>query len=225
MGTSIPDIKRLWGRAAGRCSYPTCGLDCLPLLDGDNPTVVGEMAHSIARSVKGPRGHSSGGHDGYSNLILLCPTHHRLVDRAPEGKFSTETLLEWKADHEREVANALTGPVFHERPQLNQFARTILAENHACWNTYGPESSTAKSKPNSTAGLFWSFRKLSLIVPNNRRLIRALELNSGLLDTHEYRIARNFVEHAEGFERNCTTPTEDVPRFPRMFESLFNDER
>jgi hypothetical protein len=210
--------------AAGKCSYPTCSVNCLQFLDGDNPTVVGEMAHIIARNANGPRGQSHG-HDGYSNLILLCPTHHTLVDKGPEGKFSTTTLLEWKAAHENEVAKALAAPMFRERLQLNQFARVILAENYACWRTYGPESSAAKSNPNSTAGLFWPFRKISLIVPNNRRLIQALHSNQGLFHTSEYRVACDFVEHAEGFERNCTTPTEDVPKFPQAFEGLFDDER
>ena len=131
MGISPTDAKRLWGKAAGRCTYPTCDVDCLPFLDQVSPTVIGEMAHVIARSVDGPRGGSSGGDDSYSNLILLCPIHHTLVDKAPE-KFPATKLLEWKANHEGRIAEALCAPLFHERAQLNQFVFPILAENRAC---------------------------------------------------------------------------------------------
>ena len=43
------DLKRLWGRAAGRCAL--CGNDLLPLL-GSKPDVIGEMAHVIGGNFK-----------------------------------------------------------------------------------------------------------------------------------------------------------------------------
>jgi len=225
MAISEPDIKRLWGKAAGRCSYPACGDDCLPFLNLDAPTIVGEMAHVIARSTDGPRGGSTSRDDSYSNLILLCPKHHTLVDKAPEGKFTAEMLLEWKAEHERRIEASLASPLFPDRARLDDFISRKLIENHACWATYGPESTTAKSNPNSSAGMFWPFRKLSLIVPNNRQIVSAIQSNSMLFNTDEYRIACEFVEHAVGFERNCTTRTENVPRFPVAFGNMFNDKR
>lgn len=225
MAISEADIKRLWGKAAGTCSYPACGVDCLPFLNLDDPTIVGEMAHVIARSIDGPRRGSTRGGDSYSNLILLCPTHHTLIDKAPEGKFTVQMLLGWKADHERRIEASLAAPVFPDRSQLDGFIGRKLIENRACWSTYGPESDIAKSNPNSTAALFWPFRKLSLIVPNNRQIISAIRSNSTLFHADEYRTASHFVEHAEGFERNCTIPTENVPRFPVEFGEMFNDER
>ena len=223
MAISEADIKRLWGKAAGRCSYPACGVNCLPSLDADDPTIVGEMAHVIARSSDGARGGSSGGDDTYSNLILLCPSHHTLVDKASEGRFTIEMLLEWKAEHERRIEASLAAPLFPDRAQVDEFIRVRLTENYACWSTYGPESDTAKDNPNSTAGRFWPFRKLSLIVPNNRQIISAIRSNTTLFESDEYRIACRFIEHAEGFERNCTTPTENVPRFPTEFGKMFDE--
>jgi len=225
MAVSNTNTKRLWGKAAGRCSYPSCNLDCLPFLDHTNPTVVGEMAHVIAHSTGGPRGGSAPGEDSYGNLILLCPTHHTLVDKAPPGTFPPQMLLKWKADHERNIQASLASPAFADRTQLDAFIRMKLSENSICWSTYGPESKSAKRNPNSTAGLFWPFRKLSLIVPNNRQIISALRSHWTMFDTAEYRIACAFIEHAEGFERNCTTPTENVPRFPAAFGEMFDDER
>ena len=192
MTTSAADIKRLWGRAAGRCSYPECGVDCLAFLESKDLTVIGEMAHVVARSPDGPRGQSRHPDDRYSNLILLCPNHHTLVDKAPEGKFPAQMLLEWKAEHEREVDESLAARVFSNRRSFADFVCRILAENHACWTTYGPESAGAQENPNSTAGYFWPFRKLSVIVPNNRRLISAIRSNQALLSPDEYRIALPF---------------------------------
>ena len=221
MAISEPDVKRLWGKAAGLCSHPDCNNDCLPFLDLDEPTVVGEMAHVIAKKEKGPRGRPGGGDDTYANLILLCPTHHTLVDKAPQGTFSVETLLRWKADHEEHVTRSLNAPVFSDRDTLDAYIHSLLIANHTCWATYGPESSEAKRNPNSGAGHIWQFRKLSFIVPNNRKVISAIHTNRSLFDAPEYKLACQFVEHAEGFESNCTTPVEGVPRFPTAFGDLF----
>lgn len=217
------DIKRLWGKAAGRCSMPSCGIDCLPFLDISYPTIIGEMAHVIPKSTTGPRAGDEPGSRSYSNLILLCPTHHTLIDKAPEGKFRRETLLKWKVDHEVHVRASLESPVFSNRSSLNQFVRPKLIENRVAWATYGPESETAKANPQSSAAFFWPFRKLSLVVPNNRTIISAVQANSELFKTDEYTIACRFIEHAEGFERNCMQPTEDVPRFPKEFGEMFSE--
>lgn len=225
MAISEADIKRLWGKAAGRCSYPGCNNDCLPFLDATDPTIIGEMAHVIAHSKSGPRGSTSEGDDTYANRVLLCPTHHTIVDKAPEGRFTAEMMLGWKADHEEHVAASLAAPVFPKRSDLDAFIRVRLIENRTCWRTYGPESESASSNPNSTAGLFWAFRKLSLIVPNNRQIISAIRANQNPFAGAEYCTACEFIEHAEGFERNCTVPTENVPRFPTAFGSTFDDER
>jgi hypothetical protein len=191
MAISEADIKRLWGKAAGRCSYPGCRTDCLPVLDQTDPTIIGEMAHVIARSTAGPRGASNGGEDTEASSILLCPTHHTLVDKAPKDRFTVEMMLEWKGDHEGRVAASLAAPVFPERSALDAYIRTRLIENHTCWKTYGPESESASNNSNSTSGLFRPFRKLSLIVPNNRQIISAIRSNQGLFTSAEYRPGRH----------------------------------
>jgi hypothetical protein len=223
MAIAESDIKRLWGKAAGRCSYPSCGVDCLPFLDLSDPTVIGEMAHVIARSTRGPRGKRVAGSNSYSNLILLCPTHHTLTDKAPTSKFPAKTLLQWKANHEARVESSLRSPLFPDRPSLAAFVRTRLTENRVCWQTYGPESEAAKKNPLSTAAYLWPFRKLAIIVPNNQRIVCAIHTNAELFASDEYEIACRFVEHAEGFERNCTHPTENVPRFPTQFAEMFGE--
>src|SRR2546427_94615 len=100
MVTSISDTKLLWGRAAGRCSKPRCGDHVTRYAVRGEDYLVGEMAHMIAQARHGPRGDGEGGDDSYDNLILLCPTHHREVDKAPDDEFPVELLREWKAKHE-----------------------------------------------------------------------------------------------------------------------------
>lgn len=223
MVISEQNIKRLWGKAAGRCAFPVCGFDCLEYVVQNSPVVIGEMAHVIAKKPNGPRGKPGGGEDTYENLILLCPTHHRLIDKAPEGSYPEELLHEWKVSHETRVMNSLKSPAFANRHELNAFVRKRLVENHTCWDTYGPESDIAKGNSNSGAGEIWPYRKLSLLVPSNKSIAVAIRENFSFFSTKEYRLCCKFIEHAEGFEKSCLKPLEDVPRFPEGFEGIFDD--
>jgi WXG100 protein secretion system (Wss), protein YukD/HNH endonuclease len=102
------DLKKLWGLAAGRCAYPGCATSLIQFAPNEDPVVIGEIAHVIARSPTGPRGSDKPPNDKYDNLILLCPTHHTLVDKASEGVFTPEILLEWKTLHENRMAEVPT---------------------------------------------------------------------------------------------------------------------
>ena len=214
------DIKRLWGLAAGRCAYPGCNLDCIQFFEQGDPTIIGEMAHMIARSEKGPRGRPRGGSDTYENLILLCPTHHTTVDKAPGGTFPEEMLFQWKRDHEAVVAQALNAPSLMDKTALCQAINSLLIENYEAWRNYGPESAEAMRNPISSGVEIWNLRKLGLIVPNNRRILNLIAINKTLFSTGEYALCRKFVEHAEGFEANCYSRREGVSRFPQQFREM-----
>ena len=98
------DIKILWGRSGNRCAI--CKIELIP--DGDEYT-LGEMAHIVSRSPDGPRGSveiSIDERDDYSNLILLCPTHHTEIDKN-EIKWSRQELLRIKTEHEQWVSEQL----------------------------------------------------------------------------------------------------------------------
>ena len=223
MAIKPPEIKRLWGKAAGICSHPDCNTDCLQFLDADDPTIVGEMAHIIAKKPDGPRGKASGGEDTYANLILLCPTHHTLIDKAPEGTFPEVMLQEWKTNHEAEISNRLASPAFRTREEIDEYIQFLLIENKTCWYTFGPESKEAQRNPNSNSALFWPFRKLGTLIPNNCRIRSAIQAHKNLFAAAEYRTCCKFFEHATGFERNAIMPTEGVPRFPADFGELFDE--
>src|SRR3546814_14625787 len=62
--------------------------------------------------------------DDYRNLILLCPTHHTLIDRKEnEAAYPVELLLEMKAAHEARILDLLD---LGGSPTKGQLARSIL---------------------------------------------------------------------------------------------------
>jgi hypothetical protein len=220
MNISDKDLKMLWGRSAGRCSKPSCGRDCVPFLDPTVPTVVGEMAHVIAQSPCGPRGVAGGGTDTYDNLVLLCPTHHTEVDKAPSGTFPPKMLLKWKQQHEALVNDVLKAAKYTTIQQMCGVIKRMLIQNKTVWMQFGPESIEAQANPASTLHVLWELRKLDRIVPNNSQITKILEINQGLFSHQEYAICSQFIVHAQAFESNCYRRTEGVPRFPDQFEAL-----
>jgi hypothetical protein len=159
LAISEADIKILWGRSAGMCSRPGCGADLTSLPEGRSAYTVGEMAHVIARSAKGPRGDSRGGDDTYANLILLCPTDHRHIDKAPEGEFPPDVLYGWKAAHERRIRALGTERKFESAAELAKAVRSLLMKNYSVWNNFGPQSEVAMRDPGSNAHMVWELRR------------------------------------------------------------------
>ena len=75
----------------------------------DPAAMVGQIAHIIAHSSQGPRADPAlleRERDRYDNLILLCATHHALVD-GQANTYTIQQLRQWKADHEQWVQGAL----------------------------------------------------------------------------------------------------------------------
>lgn len=104
MSISNPEIKKLYGLAAGRCSI--CKINVF-----DNEVHIGEMAHIIAKSENGTRGGENilGGRNSYNNLILLCANHHLEVDQNP-SVYTTTKLHEIKASHEKNISSLFDSP-------------------------------------------------------------------------------------------------------------------
>jgi hypothetical protein len=220
---SEKDIKKLWGRVAGHCSAPGCSEDCVPFLDPNDPTVIGEMAHVIPQSKDWTRGDGeSAGEDTYENLILLCPTCHTKVDKAPEHVYPRELLLKWKADHEARVRSSLSIPRYENLEQLADAIGRILTENHVIWKKVGPDSELAKRNPLSAGARIWSFQKLSTVVPNNKRIARSLDAHKNLVPLADWDACAEFIQHAAAFEQNAYDRIDSnaVPRFPNSFSEF-----
>lgn len=111
---SQKDLKLLWGMSAARCAFPGCRQLCVaeatPL---DDTQVLGEIAHIVAHEDGGPRADTDYPNylrDKYDNLVLLCPTHHTLVDKQ-DSTYTVEDLREWKRKHELWVREVLSDEI------------------------------------------------------------------------------------------------------------------
>ena len=100
----------VWSHSGGICAFPKCDTVCVLQSDGlESATVIGHIAHIEASSNEGPRANPSlpiHQVDSYSNLLLLCPTHHQLVDARPNS-YTVEDLKCWKQRTEEQFRDYL----------------------------------------------------------------------------------------------------------------------
>lgn len=116
---SLSTIKRLFFESGRRCAFPGCAVR----LVNENGTIIGEICHMKARNSRGPGydpGQSEAERQGYDNLLLLCPTHHRTIDAQPEA-FPVALLKDMKARAEVDHGEP-------ERPNDTFFAAALLAK-------------------------------------------------------------------------------------------------
>jgi len=90
-------IKKLFARSSNQCAFPRCAE---AIIQGN--TVVGEICHIKAANPGGPRyddQQTATDRHGYDNLLLLCGTHHSVIDDDDEA-YTVERLTKIKATHE-----------------------------------------------------------------------------------------------------------------------------
>lgn len=128
--TTIPGKVQaaLWARAAGRCQYRGCNEDLVgDLISGRRDPLFGFIAHIVADSPDGPRGHpvrSPSLAKSLENLMLLCAKHHKLVDVDGLEDHPEEFLLTMKA--EQESRSALLSGIDQDRAShVLRFAASI----------------------------------------------------------------------------------------------------
>jgi HNH endonuclease len=230
MAFSQKTIKLLWGNAAGRCAFPDCGaLLSFPESGKIAPHTIGEMAH-IRGDKPGSNRHDPGLSDAdrndYANLILLCPTHHTVIDK-PEnvGTYTVNMLLNIKLQHQRHVADRFKKDVCTNKHQVARLIQLLLTQNHTVFTNYGPHSEIARRNPESQAHAVWLAERLSTIVPNNRRMAEITAAHAELFSPDEQKILATFEVHVRGYERwaEDEAPYEGVVRFPKEFETLMSE--
>lgn len=230
MAISEKTIKLLWGNAAARCAFPDCGaLLCTPESGAAAPYTIGEMAH-IRGEKKGANRHDENQtakeRDAYANLILLCPTHHTLIDKPEnEATYSVNQLLNMKLQHNQDVENRFKSCVYKSKQDIAKVIHPLLVQNHAAFKNYGPQSDIARKNPESDAHAVWLSMRLSTIVPNNRRIKDIVSKHMDLFDASEQKTLAEFEVHASGYEGwvNDENSYEGVVRFPRAFGTLIED--
>ncbi|CAN7287784.1 HNH endonuclease [Devosia sp. LjRoot3] len=228
MAITQKSIKILWAAAGGRCSFEGCKERlCYHEAAEAAPYLLGEMAH-ICGEKPGASRHNAEQtdvqRDHYQNLMLLCPTHHTLIDREEnEAVFTVEILHSMKAAHEAAVMRRLDVDPQPTKGDVTASILPILEENRQSWAQYGPLSELARTQPhNEAAHAVWLSERLSVIVPNNRKIAEQLVLHRGLFAAAEQAAISAFLLHARGYEQwvEDTIPYAAVKRFPAEFDSL-----
>lgn len=107
-------IGKLYSKAGNICSMYGCNQELFPDYSEVN---MSEIAHihtlnkpensSCAAAMRYDSSLSQAELNSYDNLILLCPTHHKIIDDDTTGTYTVEYLKKMKADHERAVAEEL----------------------------------------------------------------------------------------------------------------------
>ena len=162
--------------------------------------------------------------DDYQNLILLCPTHHRLIDRKEnEPIYTVQVLLKMKADHEARVLLRLDREPMKSKADIARAIQPLLEDNRQSWEQYGPLSELARAQPhNEAAHAVWVSERLSVIVPNNRKIAAELDAHKGLFDAGEQTAISAFLMHVRSYEQwvQDAIPYAAVKRFPVEFDTL-----
>jgi hypothetical protein len=97
-GPGITDIKMLFARSGNRCAFPKCAA---PM--AFNGTLTGEVCHIKGAKPGGARydpEQSAVDRHAYNNLVLMCPTHHTVIDD-DESAYSVDYLLKLKSANEQ----------------------------------------------------------------------------------------------------------------------------
>lgn len=91
--------KKLFTMSGNQCCFPDCEQK---LYDRDENVLLGEMCHINGVNPTAARYDSSYSDDvinSYENLLLMCPSHHSIID-GNEAKYNVEELIRLKKIHE-----------------------------------------------------------------------------------------------------------------------------
>jgi hypothetical protein len=221
-------IKILWAAAGGRCSFPGCWERlCYHEAAGAAPYTLGEMAH-ICGDKPGANRHdprqTDTERDDYQNLMLLCPTHHTLIDRKEnEVVYTVAALHEIKSEHEAQVLQRMDQVFIMSKTDVACFIFQLLEENRQSWEQYGPLSKLAQTQPhNEAVHAVWVSERLSVIIPNNRKISAQLNHHKTLFTADEQTAVTAFMMHARSYEQwvEDKIPYAAVKRFPTEFDGL-----
>lgn len=97
MAITPATIKKLFALSGNQCAF----LDCHQMLVLDS-TLIGEVCHIESNKPNGPRyniNQSEVERNGIENLLILCPTHHALID-SNVVTYTVEVLKKMKHEYE-----------------------------------------------------------------------------------------------------------------------------
>lgn len=222
--TRISEVARLelFSRAAGFCQAPSCLRD-LFIDVGSGRIHVGEMAHIIAAKKHGPRGTAELDLDdraSFDNVVLLCPTCHTMVDKAPL-EFPVEEVRRWKDRHVTCVRAAVGAQTYGTRAGARDVIAPLFRQNRQIHLAYGPEAPGA-STPESEMYRAWHRKVIESILPNSRRILAVLDANRHLLTEEETTTVERLRHHIDDLTARHVFDIREPhrARFPSGAETL-----
>jgi len=203
-GAASPDTNtrlRLFAASAGYCQNPACSRALFIDLPSGRGIHNAEMAHVFAANNQGPRANkelTKEERGAFDNLILLCPTCHKTVDKAPQ-EFPDTLLFSWKRNHANKLQEFFGVECYLDRATARKAIEAILRENRFIFDNYGPYIEQA-ADPESGASDRWERKVLTRILPNNRKILALLDANQHLLKAIEVDVLENFRQHVDDLE-------------------------
>jgi hypothetical protein len=203
-GEASPDEKtkrELWASCGGYCQRPECRTSLFVEMADRARIAIGEMAHVFAASDAGPRQDpqmTKAERGAFDNLIMLCPTCHTLVDKS-EDRFPDATILSWKREHMRCIADVLGTPTFDSRASARRWLEERLRANRIVHQQYGPHGEHRFDPESELAGV-WRRKVVEHIIPVNRRILAALDANTELLRPGERDVRERLRQHVDDLE-------------------------
>ncbi len=128
-----------------------------------------------------------------------------------------------KAAHEAKVLVLLGKFPAPTKVELARAIMPMLEENRQSWAQYGPVSELARTQPhNEAVHAVWVSERLSIIVPNNRKIANLLIDHKALFSTDEQVEIAAFLMHVRSYEQwvEDNIPYAAVKRFPLGFDDL-----
>lgn len=223
MSISVKVQRKLLAASGGFCGNPNCHRNLFEFFESGEVKSIEELAHIIGQKEKGPRGDDElqlSERDEFSNIILLCPTCHTIVDKNVH-LFPKETIRKWKREHQHSIEALFITPKFDTREKARKYVWPLLMENKAVFDKYGPSSENAVNDPMATE-LEWKRQSIQRIIPNNRKIESAITQCLDLLTYEETGLFIQFKLHREGFEYNKLSGDVNatVPTFPAGFDNI-----
>lgn len=216
--------RRLFAASAGYCQNPGCASELFVEVAGSSFHIA-EMAHVFAATDGGPRTKvelSTVERGSFDNLILLCANCHTMVDKAPEV-FLHDMMIDWKNKHANKLQEIFGAVKLDDRVNARKVIEPILIQNETIFRLYGPHIEAA-SNPESGAAERWKRKMLTLILPNNKKMLIILDVNVHLLEDDEKATVEQFRQHVDDLEAfHIEGVREDASRFPEDLAKILKD--
>ena len=199
-GKASPDDQtklRLFADSGGFCQRPACNRPLFVDLKTERIHIA-EMAHIIAASDDGPRAdrlRSAEERGAYDNLILLCPSCHSEIDKAPKT-YTDSIVSKWKREHVNRLLNVFGITTHESRSALRASVSPILEANRSIFEVYGPNNDY-QYDPESHQAETWKRKVVSVILPNNYKLLAMLDANRKWLSPEERSVVELFRQHID----------------------------